>query len=121
MFVGSLSPSISKKKTGGASSPPRRHRYLQIALGRVGGKTYKELAHRLVLWAMEGPPTDPAMEAMHTCDNTQCLNPHHLVWGSHKENMAGSKGGGNARAQTRRDAWLQQLNTAAAPEGVGQS
>lgn len=25
--------------------------------------------------------------ALHQCDNKRCCNPHHLIWGTHQENM----------------------------------
>lgn len=50
--------------------------------------TVSELAHRIVVWAMYGPP--PASirhpEAMHLCNNQRCLNPLHIVWGEKAEN-----------------------------------
>lgn len=27
------------------------------------------------------------VEAAHTCDNSECVNPGHLVWETHSENM----------------------------------
>lgn len=48
----------------------------------MNGKTHK--AHRLMFEHVNGyfPP-----EVMHSCDNTLCVNPGHLVGGTHKDNM----------------------------------
>ena len=50
-------------------------------------------AHRFVCWAYNGPPpcTDDhpchtEWVAMHTCDQKDCLNNHHIVWGLIQEN-----------------------------------
>jgi hypothetical protein len=84
----------------------RKGGYLRLMLGERGrGKECVpiwEHAHRLVLWALQGPPTaDQLLAAQqhvqaggrgkrlvvcHTCSNTLCLNPLHLVYGSTWEN-----------------------------------
>lgn len=44
---------------------------------------------RLVLVESGRPvPAAPNNHGLHGCDNSLCLNPDHLRWGSHKENMA---------------------------------
>ena len=47
-----------------------------------GGTVY---AHRIVLEATSGAPL-PGMEARHSCDNPNCVNPDHLTWGSSSDN-----------------------------------
>ena len=50
-----------------------------------------EYAYRIVLWAMHGPPPSDEVEgpivAMHTCHNSRCINPNHLVWGNEYHNL----------------------------------
>lgn len=58
-----------------------------------GTITYKGIAHRthrLMASLVYGFPSD-GMLAMHSCDNPPCINPDHLRWGTHKENMAEKK------------------------------
>lgn len=44
---------------------------------------------RLVCEMIQGPPPTPLHEASHLCPgNWLCVNPDHLVWETHKENMA---------------------------------
>ena len=50
----------------------------------------KEGAHRLVLWAIFGPPNvinGRDAVVMHSCGQPTCLNPHHMVWGTASENL----------------------------------
>lgn len=51
----------------------------------VGG--FKRV-HRLVYFQKTGERPD---EVMHTCDNPSCINPDHLVGGTHSENMQDMK------------------------------
>lgn len=44
------------------------------------------LVHRLVAMLAHGLPEHDQM-ALHSCDNPPCINPEHLSWGSHSENM----------------------------------
>lgn len=64
--------------------------YLHVAIGvePSGGIRIYERAHRIVAWAMLGPPPPDlkAPVAMHTCGDTTCLNPLHLVWGGRAQN-----------------------------------
>lgn len=44
---------------------------------------------RLILTESGRPmPPAPGNHGLHSCDNTMCLNPDHLRWGTHRENMA---------------------------------
>lgn len=46
-----------------------------------GGK-----AHRYACELISGP-CPPCHEAAHSCDNTSCVNPYHLSWKTHADNM----------------------------------
>lgn len=63
--------------------------YLRVRLTMSKGRPMYEYAHRIVHWAMTGPPpahlVDPV--AMHTCHNGKCLNPRHMKWGERVVNL----------------------------------
>lgn len=60
-----------------------------------GTKTYPYMYHtgkvwrgnRLVLFLVTGEIPN-GMLALHKCDNKKCVNPVHLYWGTHKQNIA---------------------------------
>lgn len=62
--------------------------YMKVYLGRNkhSQKPVMEYAHRIVAWAMFGPPLE-GQEVMHVCNNPKCLSPMHLKYGGHAENM----------------------------------
>lgn len=82
---------------------------LRSGYGRrtIGGKAYQ--AHRLAYAWHHGVDPGPLC-VMHTCDHPACVNPEHLVLGTHQENMEDRQrkgrssncgiGGGQPRAVT---------------------
>lgn len=67
--------------------------YIQVKIGRrpkSRGGWLSELAHRLVLWSIWGPPPADLVRpvCMHVCNNSMCLNPDHLVWGTSLQNTS---------------------------------
>ena len=70
--------------------------YLMVTIGRAAdGRFIRERAHRIVLWAMHGPPPpslrDPV--CMHLCCHRtfKCLNAEHMVWGERLANAGEGK------------------------------
>jgi len=68
-------PWLGAKTTGGYGIMSSRH----------GAPPYK--AHR-VSWALStGSPIDSPVVIRHSCDNPVCVNPRHLLSGSHRDNV----------------------------------
>lgn len=52
--------------------------------------------------AIDGKPRpSEEMVAMHQCDNPRCVNPRHLSWGTHDQNMADMLAKGRSGPQIR--------------------
>jgi hypothetical protein len=67
--------------------------YVSISLARKGPIRFKELAHRLVLYAIHGPPPISLLPwdmsgpyVLHMCGHSDCLNPRCMCWGTAAEN-----------------------------------
>ena len=45
-------------------------------------------AHRAILLATRLHPNSSTMDAAHLCHHRRCCNPAHLVWQTHKQNVA---------------------------------
>ena len=56
----------------------------------VDGKVVK--AHRVALARHQGIDLPPAsVKCLHSCDNTRCINPEHLRWGTQQDNLNDAK------------------------------
>lgn len=53
---------------------------------RLGNKIWR--SHRLAYSMSNSVQVPEHLVVMHTCDNTLCQNPHHLVLGTHQDNSA---------------------------------
>lgn len=58
--------------------------------GDIRRKGRRYLVHRLVCEAVHGSPPSASHEAVHSCGNGHlgCVNPNHLSWATHKQNMS---------------------------------
>jgi hypothetical protein len=64
-----------------------RNGYGQVYIGReADGRLVRFYAHR-VAYALEHGTFPKALEVMHRCDVPGCVNPDHLVLGTHHDNM----------------------------------
>jgi hypothetical protein len=66
---------------------------------RLNGRTRS--AHRVAWEEANGRLVPPRMEIMHTCDVRACVNPEHLLLGTHAENMRDMAVKGRASRATR--------------------
>lgn len=66
----------------------------------IGHKTYP--AHRFSLIMASGFEPDSKMFACHSCDNRRCVNPNHLHWGDHVENMREARDRGTMKGMNRK-------------------
>lgn len=63
-----------------------RHGYFKIH--RVlNGEMKQMLIHRYVYENLHGIRLDSNVVLRHKCDNPMCINPNHMITGSHKENV----------------------------------
>jgi hypothetical protein len=77
------------------------------------------LASRVALHLHNGFDLGSPLEAMHTCDNPPCINPRHLIPGTHKQNfLDASKKGRLHRTICDRGHELSENNTYVSPKGV---
>lgn len=64
-------------------------------------------AHRVALLFFKGLDIDAPLEAMHSCDNPSCVNPDHISYGSHSDNMRDASAKGRV---VRVQDWRGELN-----------
>lgn len=70
--------------------------------GKYGSVRYNSKTNRPHVLALvfDGKPNPDNKYALHTCDNPICVNPSHLYWGTHLQNIQdmNSRGRGNVEA-----------------------
>lgn len=57
-----------------------------MGYGQVKVNWVLMLTHRLSLFMADGPPPEGKPLALHSCRNTNCVNPAHLRWGNSEQN-----------------------------------
>lgn len=67
------------------------------------------LAHRIICQAVHGKPPTPKHGALHRCGRggDGCVNPEHLYWGTHQENMLDRNAHGTSNRGARQ--WMSKL------------
>ena len=57
--------------------------YAKISAGSRGTT---QLAHRFIYQSLKGPIPE-GLKILHSCDNSRCINPEHLILGTQQDNM----------------------------------
>lgn len=77
--------------------------------GRVNTGGKMRYAHRISLDA-EFPSPDAFLYALHRCDNPACVRPHHLYWGTPKQNHDDMVARGRANKERGVDRYNAKLD-----------
>lgn len=71
--------------------------------GRIRFRGKSSCAVSRVIWELLNGPIPDGLHVLHQCDNPPCINPDHLMLGTHEENMADKvKKGRSAKSAGRR-------------------
>lgn len=85
---GFVEPWLEKNATLEACHPEVCLRWPFSLTPKGYADTSKGHAHRIVCAKTYGPAPEGKPEATHSCGVRDCVNPHHLRWASHAENIA---------------------------------
>jgi hypothetical protein len=69
------------------SHPLHSNGYPLAYLPIIGGKGKKQMLIHRYIWAKTHGPIPQGSHILHVCDNRLCINPAHLIIGSHQDNM----------------------------------
>jgi hypothetical protein len=82
--------------------------------GKFGVGRKLIIASRVALHLATGMPLSTKLHALHKCDNPGCVNPNHLWWGTHQENLQDASAKGRCAMQSpddlRRAKYIGDLN-----------
>ena len=85
------SPPYLEAKIGkGDRHPPPRSRCKEIMMS----------AHRILCFVRHGHPPSGQEMVLHTCEQSNCLNPLHLKWGDAKENSSHNSNSSKSNSQS---------------------
>lgn len=66
--------------------------------GQVTIDGRKDMAHRVIFRLINETAIPPGLEILHDCDNPPCVDPRHLLIGTHRQNMRDMIARGRHRA-----------------------
>ena len=95
------------KKTDGCWLWTGRRDSNGYGIVQLGAREPRTTASRVSLIIHRGHPGSNKIFALHKCDNPPCVNPEHLFWGAHADNMKDCANKGRAFAEGK--SWKKNL------------